>query len=244
MIVNRLTLVAAAAVLFLVLVGGVAFAQDGDPSAQAGVQSLESIRASAVKGLRGVIAASLPGVSLEAASLDSRLRLPACREKLGTFVAAPRHNQSRMPVRVTCAAPGWTVHVPVEIRRSQPVLVLRRAVGRGERIVAADVTVQTRELPGLTSPFVAGVAQLEGRVTRRAIPEGTALPADALTAALLIHRGQLVTLVAETDGFQVRAPGKAMADATARQRVRVQNLDSLKIIEGVADTAGVVRVLP
>jgi flagella basal body P-ring formation protein FlgA len=35
-----------------------------------------------------------------------------------------------------------------------------------------------------------------------------------------------------------------MADAAADQRVRVRNLNSLKIIEGVADTAGVVRVNP
>jgi flagella basal body P-ring formation protein FlgA len=244
MVVNRLTLIVAATVLFLVRAGGAAFAQPADHASQAGLQSLDSIRASAVAGLRGMIDGGLAGVTLEAASLDSRLRLPSCPEKLGTFVTAPRHNQSRAPVRVSCKAPAWTVHVPVDIRRSHPVLVLRRAVGRGETLVAADVSVQTRELPGLASPFVAGIAQLDGRLTRRPIPEGAALPADALTAALLIHRGQIVTLVAQTDGFEVRAPGKAMADAAARQRVRVQNLNSLKIIEGVADTDGVVRVLP
>ena len=121
---------------------------------------------------------------------------------------------------------------------------MRRAVGRGERILAADVSVQTRELPGLATPYLASIEQLDGRLTRRPVPEGSALPADALTAALLIHRGQIVTLVAQTNGFEVRAPGKAMADASAQQRVRVQNLNSLKIIEGVADTPGVVRVLP
>ena len=35
-----------------------------------------------------------------------------------------------------------------------------------------------------------------------------------------------------------------MADAAANQHVRVQNLNSLKIIEGIADTEGVVRVQP
>jgi flagellar basal body P-ring formation protein FlgA len=42
----------------------------------------------------------------------------------------------------------------------------------------------------------------------------------------------------------VRAPGLALADASVNQRVRVQNLNSLKIVEGVADTEGVVRVRP
>jgi flagella basal body P-ring formation protein FlgA len=76
------------------------------------------------------------------------------------------------------------------------------------------------------------------------LPEGTAVTADALAAALLIHRGQTVTLAANAGGIEVRAPGRALADASARQRVRVQNLDSLKVIEGIAETEGVVRVTP
>jgi flagella basal body P-ring formation protein FlgA len=68
--------------------------------------------------------------------------------------------------------------------------------------------------------------------------------ADALDAALLIHRGQSVILAARTGGVEVSAPGVALADAAAEQRVRVRNLNSLKVIEGVADTAGVVRVNP
>jgi len=85
---------------------------------------------------------------------------------------------------------------------------------------------------------------LTGRLTRRPIAEGAAVTADALDAPLLIHRGQTVVLAVRSGGFEVRAPGMAMADAAAEQRVRVRNLNSLKIVEGVADTAGVVRVNP
>ena len=74
-------------------------------------------------------------------------------------------------------------------------------------------------------------------------PVGRAVSADALDAPLLIHRGQNVVLAARAGGLEVRAPGIALADAGAEQRVRVRNLNSLKIVEGVADTAGVVRVL-
>jgi flagella basal body P-ring formation protein FlgA len=211
---------------------------------EAGLQSLPGIRAAAEKALRATIDSSLPGVQLEAAALDARLRLAACATKLDTFAAAPRHSQARVPVRVSCTAPAWTVNVPVGIRRSHSVLVLRRAVGRGESIAPGDVVTQIRTLPGLSTPFVSSTGQLTGRLTRRPIPEGTALTADALSVALLIHRGQQVTLLALANGFEVRAPGRAMADAAAHQRVRVQNLNSLKIVEGLAENEGVVRVLP
>jgi flagella basal body P-ring formation protein FlgA len=51
-----------------------------------------------------------------------------------------------------------------------------------------------------------------------------------------------VILAAVSNGIEVRAPGLALADAAAHGRVRVQNLNSLKIVEGVADTDSVVRV--
>jgi len=124
------------------------------------------------------------------------------------------------------------------------VLTLRRPVARGETLAAADVVSQKRVLAGLGSPYVARVEDLAGRLTRRPLAEGTALTADALSAALLIHRGQTVTLAASTGGIEIRATGRAMADAAASQRIRVQNLDSLKVVEGVAESDGVVRVSP
>jgi len=208
-------------------------------------QSIASIRSAAESALRRQIGTAATDVILEAANLDARLRLVACPAPLAVDVALPRGTQSRVLARVACKnTVSWTLNVPVDIHRKADVLVMRRAVGRGENIAAGDVIVQSRVLPGLSSPYVSRPADLAGRLTRRPIPEGTAVTADALDAPLLIHRGQSVVLTARAGGLEVRAPGLAMADAAAEQRVRVRNLNSLKIIEGIADTAGVVRVNP
>jgi flagella basal body P-ring formation protein FlgA len=61
---------------------------------------------------------------------------------------------------------------------------------------------------------------------------------------VLIRRGQRVTLIARTGGFEVRALGEAVADAGPTGRIRVQNLSSLKVIEGQAESADTVRVGP
>lgn len=238
MIVNRLTSWCALAAL------GIAAAMPVRAQAPEAVQPLAGIRTAAETAVRGVIDPALAGVKLRTVSLDPRLRLANCGGKLQTFANAPRNSQSRVIARVSCAAPAWTLNVPVEIRRTHTVLVLRRAVGRGETLAVSDVVAQRRELPGLGSPFVSRTEDLAGRLTRRPLPEGTAVTADALNVPLLIKRGQQVTLIAQSSGFEVRAPGKALADAAARQRVRVQNLNSLKVIEGIADNDGIVRVSP
>jgi flagella basal body P-ring formation protein FlgA len=237
MFVNRLT-----ALLILVAASAPSFAGSGAP---AGVQSLASVARAAESALRKTLGPGYSTVELEAMPIDPRMRVPACAEKLESRAPMPRGAQSRAIVRVACmgAAP-WSLNVPVEIRRQANVLVLKRAVARGESLTAADVTVQARTLPGLESQYLGEAVELEGRLTRRPIPAGTALTADALAAALLIQRGQKVTLAASTSGIEVRAPGIALADASVNQRVRVQNLNSLKIVEGVADIEGVVRVRP
>jgi flagella basal body P-ring formation protein FlgA len=208
-------------------------------------QSLPAVRRAAEAELRRELDPAATGVSFEAAEFDPRLRVPACGSPLVVSGKLPRGTQARVLVRVACNSNAyWSLNVPVDIHRKTDVLVMRRAVGRGESIGASDVLVQSRVLPGLTSSYLSRPADLAGRLTRRPIPEGTAVTADALDAALLIHRGQTVTLAVRAGGFEVRAPGMALADAAAEQRVRVRNLNSLKIVEGVADTAGVVRVNP
>lgn len=242
MSVNTLTLCSWACTVLLTF-GAAAVAQTA-PAGPA-MQSLSAVRRAAEAALRREIDPAVIGVQLTAAELDSRLRVPACDSALVAGATLPRGAQARVLVRVACKSNAtWNLNVPVEIRRKTNVLVMRRAVPRGESIGAADVTVQSRVLPGLASPYVSKVEDLTGRLTRRPIPEGTAVTADALEAALLIHRGQSVTLAARTGGIEVRAPGLALANAAAHQRVRVQNLNSLKIVEGVADTEGVVRVSP
>jgi flagella basal body P-ring formation protein FlgA len=219
----------------------VASAQDA--IRQADWQTLASVRQAAERALRRELESTVPGLELKAAALDARLRLPACGAALETQPQLPRGTQARVPVRVACTrGAAWSVNVPVEIHRQVDVLVLRRAVGRGETLNTADVIAQKRVVAGLASPFVSNIGEFNGRLTRRPLPQGTAVTADALSAALLIHRGQEVTLAATAGGIEVRAPGRALSDATAQQRIRVQNLESLKVVEGVAESDSVVRV--
>jgi len=91
---------------------------------------------------------------------------------------------------------------------------------------------------------VTDVASLEHRTLARPLPAGTALMADALLADLIVRQGQEVTLVASAPGISVRATGKALQDGREGARVRVQNLASLKVVEGVVDASGVIEITP
>jgi flagellar basal body P-ring formation protein FlgA len=217
-------------------------------AAYAGISETEplaDVRSAAEGLLRSELRDVSYGVHLSA-QLDSRLHLLHCPSPLAAARAAGAELGAHVTVRVSCTAAGapWAIYVPVSIESDVTVLVLRQSALRGARLTAAQVSAETRRVPGLAVGYVTEVAALDHRTLGRNLPAGTALTADAMLADLIVHQGQAVTLIAAAPGISVRAAGKVLEDGREGARVRVQNLASLKIVEGVVDASGVIEVTP
>ena len=207
-------------------------------------QSIDAIRRAAA----GLVRAQLGGVAGRAivtpAELDTRLRLARCRGPLDLTLPQDGAPRAQLIVRVACPGRGWSLYVPVAVEADIPVLVLQRAVAAGTRLGAGDVVPGTRRMGGVFSQYLADVGGLAGQHAKRALPAGAVLVADMLAPDPLVLRGQQVTLVASLGGLEVRAPGRALTDAVVATRVRVQNLSSQRIVEGIVESADTVRVAP
>jgi flagella basal body P-ring formation protein FlgA len=178
-----------------------------------------------------------------AARLDSRLRLQACEKPLETFAPNSVSNTGKVTVGVRCTgSTEWTLFVPVSVEVEVPVLVLRRALPRRAPVEAMDVEPQIRRLPGSAANFITDVASLRGHRLKRALPAGAPLTIDALAPDVLVRRGQQVTLLASIGSVEIRAQGQALSEGGVYDRVRVQNVTSLKVVEGVVESASTVRV--
>jgi flagella basal body P-ring formation protein FlgA len=207
------------------------------------LQALDAIQGAAETFVRTQLPRTGDKYFLSASRLDERLRLTQCAAPLEAFLQTPGILTARTTVGVRCPKQNpWTVYVQVALEQEVSVLVLRRPLARRARIDINDVELQTRRVPGPGSSFISDLTILEGRHLRRALPAGTALTPDALATEVLIKRGQQVTLLAANNTMQIRAQGQALADGAANERIRVQNLRSLKIVEGVIEDAGTVRV--
>lgn len=181
-------------------------------------------------------------VFVSADALDPRLRLKPCESQPTGLLPAGARIGARATVGVRCAAPKWTVYVPVRVETELPVLVLRRALDRNSPLSEADVERTTMRVPGLSASYISSIGELAGRHLRRESMPGTALTVDMLIEDVLVRHGQRVTLVASIGGLEVRAPGEAITDAGPDGRVRVLNLNSRRIVEGQVETRDVVRV--
>jgi flagellar basal body P-ring formation protein FlgA len=178
-----------------------------------------------------------------AGSLDPRLRLVRCTGGMHGQLPPGAMLQARTMVAILCKGPvRWTVYVPVIVESRISVLVLKHPVARDAPLTKEDVAIGGRKVTGLSTAFLTDVKDLESRSAARPLSMGTVLTVDMLKPDVLIHHGQDVTLIASAGGIEVRAAGRALADGTAGARVKVQNLSSLKVVEGVVEGPDRVRV--
>ncbi len=222
------------------LIGSAAWAQQG--SWHERTEPIADIRAAAATFVKSQLPPS-EVADITAGTLDERLRLPRCATALTVEPTAGTSTMTRSTVGVSCTDPvRWMVYVPVTVVRHVQVLILRHAVARGTHVLPADVTVETHTVTGFSSAFLGSPAELSGRSVERTLAAGTPLTVDMFTSDPVVRRGQDVTLVVQVDGIEVRAAGRALQDAHAGARIKVENISSQRIVEGVAESSDTVVV--
>jgi flagellar basal body P-ring formation protein FlgA len=210
------------------------------------IESASRVRAAAEALLNKQLQSVTYRVYVHATGPDTRLHLAWCPAPLAASLSGGSEPAARMLVRVSCSAPNvpWSVFVPVAVESDVGVLVLRQSALRGARLSGAEVSVETRRVPGIAVGYVTDLNALPRFTLLRSLPAGTVLTGDVLQADYLVRSGQEVTLVAASPGISVRATGRALEDGREGAHVRVQNLASLKVVQGVVGSDGVIEVTP
>jgi flagella basal body P-ring formation protein FlgA len=216
------------------------------PEETAAAESSAAIRVAAEQLIRAQLRGATHTIYIHAQELDARLHLARCPAALSASLLAGAELGARTEVRVSCTAQRsvWSIYVPVSIESDVEVLVLREGAIRGARLSPQQVVSETRRVPGLAGGYISDVEALQHFTLARSLPAGTALTAELIQADYIVRQGQQVTLLASAPGISVRAVGRALEDGREGARVRVQNLASQKVVQGVVDASGTIAVTP
>ncbi len=131
---------------------------------------------------------------------------------------APDDARPRIPVAATTIYPGEVI--TAAMLRLRPVS--RRFARRGG--------------------FVADPAAIIGKMARRTLPRGRPVPPNALREPYVVRSGKAVRIIFRSGALRISALGVALASASAGEPVAVRNVDSGRIVHGVAQPDGTVRV--
>ncbi len=90
--------------------------------------------------------------------------------------------------------------------------------------------------------FVRDPHAVIGRMAVRTLVRDQPIPAAALSAPYVVHKGKTVRLVFRENGLEITALARALEDAAAGHLVAVRNVDSGRTVYGIAQQDGSVLV--
>jgi flagellar basal body P-ring formation protein FlgA len=91
-------------------------------------------------------------------------------------------------------------------------------------------------------PFAEARATVVGKMARRTLLPGAAIPISGLEAPRLVSNGHEVQLVYSESGLVIVTTGSALQDGVAGEIIKVRNTDSGVTVSGAVQPDGTVRV--
>ena len=176
--------------------------------------------------------------------VQPRLQLPRCEDTIRTARAPGIQVPGRVLIELRCDGHApWHLYVPAKIVGTTSVVLAAHSLVVGTVLTAKDVTVEQRDIVGLPPGYLDDAGIALGLTAARAIAGGAILTNQQLLGAQAGQRGQMVTLLADAGGISVRMAGRALSDGLINQRIKVENLSSGKIVEGIARSPQVVEIV-
>jgi len=110
------------------------------------------------------------------------------------------------------------------------VVVTKKPLGRHKPINEDDIELLKMDLAKLPTGVVTDPEAVLGKRTRRAIGAKTVLRADLVEFPPLVKRGDVVIIIAESEGLKITALGQVKKKGRLGESIPVINFDSKKIL--------------
>ncbi len=172
-------------------------------------------------------------VRIKQIRVGENVRLPAGR--ISYKVVAPRASRllGKVPLAVNFDVNGKfyrRIWVSATIEILTDVVVTRKPLGRYKPITEDDISVQKMDLSRLPADIIRDPEMVLGKRTRRALGVQTVLRPNLVEFPPLVKRGDMVMIIAETQGLKITTFGQVKKKGRRGERIPVINLDSKKTI--------------
>ncbi|BDU50218.1 flagellar basal body P-ring formation chaperone FlgA [Haliovirga abyssi] len=123
------------------------------------------------------------------------------------------------------------------------VYILNRDVKRNEKFSIEDVIkIKKIFINNYYSANIEGVNEIKGKLYRRNLRKGEILKYKDFIKEKIFKRNSLVTIYVDYNGIKLKATGKALEDGYIGDNIRVLNINSKKIINGIVTKEGMIKL--
>lgn len=183
-----------------------------------------------------------PPTRIDASPLDTRLRLTKC-DTLDKRLVTGVRTVSPITVALRCTAPKpWTLYIPVRITIEADVVTTREPLPLGTRLTPAHLTTTRQNIAFLPGGYFLKSEEVVGKVLKRAAAPGTPLTPAGLRQEYAIKQGEEVIINAQLDNMVIRSVGHAISNGSLGDLIRVRNVGSKRVVEGIVTATGQIAV--
>jgi flagella basal body P-ring formation protein FlgA len=184
-------------------------------------------------------------VRIKEIQAPKRVILP--KGRVAYKVAAPRSRElmGKCSIGIDFSVNGHSqkkVWATAVIEVLGPVVVTRKPLGRHKPITEDDIELTTMDLSDLPSGVITDPGAVLGKRTRRAVGARIPLQADLIELPPLVKRGDLVVIVAQSNGLKITTLGQVKKKGRLGEQIPVVNLDSKKILHARVIDSNTVKV--
>ncbi len=176
--------------------------------------------------------------------LDPRLQFPMCQQPLQIELPNTVKDGGRVSANTKCPddARPWSVYVTAQVDLIRDVVVLASPITRGATLGRSDLRIEPQPMRSVFGDYYRKIEDVLGLEAKANLSEGTVVTNRHLATPDYVERGQRVLITASLGNFTVQAAGIAMNSAAREELVRVKNLNSGRLVEGIASAPGTVLV--
>jgi len=210
------------------------------PALAAGTQSPADV----IAAVKQAVAVSLPAnAAVTIGSADGAAVMAACSEPLAVSLSGVQPYEN---AAVRCAAPVWTLYVPVTVMATETVVVAARPVAAGQSLGLADLTLRREPEAAYTGqPVYYDPSALAGAVAMLNLPAGVIITGNDVQAPVLIKAGQTVAVDVHAGGVEVSIDAVALEAGRLGDTIMLTNPSSGRRFNALVTSAGpVVELQP
>jgi flagellar basal body P-ring formation protein FlgA len=180
---------------------------------------------------------------IEIQNIDSRLKLKKCPSniEIKSTLAHIKPGKNTLIMQCVGSTP-WRVFMTARVKLFSYAVVSKHPLNKGHLIKESDLKLEKIQLTQLRSSHLSDIKQATNQVLKKRINRHEVVSVNNLSKPIIIKKGETITIVAKNNGFQISMKGVALMAGSKGDKIKVKNIKTKKVIQGIVFDAQTVKV--
>lgn len=173
-------------------------------------------------------------INIKITQTDLPSRLSMCSKPIEASLPADSNSKQISSVELTCNGDRtWHIFVPVEVQVLENVIVAQHAITMNEVIKDEDLDFAQHDVTHLYNGYFKNKNEIVGQVAAQTLVSGAVISKQNIHLAKIVHRDEVIDLVAKTNTVVVTMKGVAKSDGALHDTIKAYNPSSKRTLDAV-----------